>query len=94
MARLFHTPRPNEFDVKPRFWDKEKEEREVRFHRAHVGEDRDHEGDEYISSISKGSFRSNPIEAKWSVSKVKRTSNRRLLALIVLLALALFFLLT
>lgn len=46
MARFFYTPKPRQFDYKPRYYDPEKEAREQR--RRELLGDRPAEGEEYV----------------------------------------------
>lgn len=46
MARFFYTPKPRQFDYKPRYYDPEKEAREQR--RRELLGDRAAEGEEYV----------------------------------------------
>jgi hypothetical protein len=92
MANFFHTPKPRSYNYEPRFWNPEKEKREARERRIKA-ELNVTENGEYKPYIEKGEFKKGLTRGKWTASRQKRRSNTRLLILIGLLAVLVFFIL-
>ncbi|MDA3930277.1 MAG: hypothetical protein PF541_15110 [Prolixibacteraceae bacterium] len=92
MAGFFHTPKPKKFDIKPRYWNPEKEEQEARKRRRNAELGIKEEG-EFAPHINKGEFRKGLSNGKWSAQSQRRKSNTRLLILVVIVAIAIYFML-
>ena len=92
MAKFFHTPKPRKFNIEPRYWDPEKEEREARKRRINAELGIKEKG-EYKPLISKGEFRKGLSNGKWSPSVQRRKTNTRLLIFIVLAAALIWYML-
>jgi hypothetical protein len=91
IGRLFHTPNARKFNITPRYWDPDKEDREDRERRIReelgIPEVRKaDDGRPYRPSI-KGQFRRAQDGFAKSSPKARRASNSRLIALIVILTL-------
>ncbi len=91
MANLFNTPKPKAFKVEPRYWDPEKEKREARDRRIKAEMGKGEEGDSYRPYISPGDFRQGLSKGKWTLRDQRRKSNTRLLILVALISLLLYF---
>jgi len=93
MGSLFNLSKPRQFKIEPRYWDPEKEKREARERRikAEMGI-KDADGI-YRPYIEKGDFRKGFSHGKWSGKKMSRSSNTRLLIIIVLLSITVYFIL-
>lgn len=92
MAKFFHTPKPRKFNLQPRYWDPEKEEREARDRRINAEMGIKEDGD-FKPHISKGDFRKGLSDGKWSVGAQRRKSNNRLVILFVIAAVLLWLML-
>ncbi len=92
IGRFFHTPGTKKFSVTPRFWNPEKEEREERERRIKeelgIFDEKKNDGRPYRPNI-KGQFRSGDNWARSSES-ARRSQNRRLIWIILILALVLY----
>lgn len=92
IGRFFHTPGTKKFSITPRFWDPDKEEREERERRIKeelgIVDEKEEFGKAYRPNI-KGQFRSS---GSWSRSSetARRAQNRRLIWIIMILALVLY----
>jgi len=92
MGGFFHTPKPKKFKIEPRYWDPEKEESEARKRRRNAEMGIKDEGG-YKPYIGKGEFRKGLTKGKWSTKSQRRKSNTRVLVLIALIALLVYFML-
>jgi hypothetical protein len=93
MANFFSTPKPRHFNVTPRYWNPEKEQREMRERRikSELGISDNQDG-KYIPYITPGAFRQGLTRGKWGGTKSQRkSSNTRVLIILAILALLLFF---
>ncbi len=93
MGNLFSTPKPRQFKVTPRYWDPEKEQREMREMRikTELGISDKKEGT-YTPHISPGAFRQGITKGRFGATKShQKQSNTRILIILALLALLLFF---
>ena len=91
IPRFIKLPGHKQFNYSPRYWDPEKEEREVRIRRIKQEMGFDMPSDPNRSTIRRGSFRQATQKTK---VKASRSSNIRLLVILVvlfLLAYLLFF---
>lgn len=91
IPRFIKLPGHKQFNYSPRYWDPEKEEREVRIRRIKQEMGFDMPSDPNRSTIRRGSFRKATQKTK---VKASRSSNIRLLVILVvlfLLAYLLFF---
>lgn len=85
MGNFFYTPKPKKFEIKPRYWNPEKEEREARERRikAELGKE---DGDSTYVPHIKGEFRKGLSKGKWSAgSEQRRRSNVRVLIIIAII---------
>lgn len=92
MGNFFHTPKAKQYNLQPRFWDPEKEEREKRERRRNAEMGAKNEDGSYQPYISRGEFRKGLSQTKWG-SKNQRKSKVRLLILVILLALMVYLIL-
>lgn len=83
MAKFFHTPKPRQYNLKPRYWDPEQEERDTRNRRRNAELGIKEDGD-FKPLISKGEFRKGMTQSKWSAQSQRKKTNTRLLVLIAL----------
>jgi hypothetical protein len=90
MANFFHIPKPKGFNIKPRYWDPEKENRENRERRINAELGIKEEGGGYRPYIGKGAFREGMSKGRWNSNKQRRKSNIRLLIIFLLLLLLLY----
>lgn len=91
IPRFIKLPGHKQFNYSPRYWDPEKEEREVRIRRIKQEMGFDMPSDPNRTTIRRGSFRQATQKTK---VKASRSSNIRLLVILVvlfLLAYLLFF---
>lgn len=92
IGRFFHTPGTKKFNITPRFWDPDKEERDERERRIKeemgIFEEKKDSGKPFRPSI-KGTFRSGDGWARSSES-ARRAQNKRLIWIILILALVLY----
>lgn len=93
MGGFFHIPKAKQFNITPRYWDPEKEEREARYRRSRTEAGVEDDSGEYKPYIPRGEFKRGLSEGKWSVKNQRRKSSTRLLFLIIILALLLFLML-
>jgi len=94
IGRFFHTPGTKQFNFKPRFYDPDKEEREDRERRIkeELGikeEKKVDDGKPYIANI-KGQFRNTDGWQSRSSESARRAQNRRLIWIILILALVMY----
>lgn len=96
IGRFFHTPGTKQFRFKPRFFDPDKEEREDREKRIKgemgIVEEKVDDGKPFISNL-KGQFREGDGWKAKSSSEARRSQNRRLIMLVMILALVFYLLL-
>ena len=92
MAKFFHTPKPRQYDVKPRYWNPEKEDREARNRRINAEMGIKEDG-EFKPHIPKGEFRKGLTKGKWNAQTQRKKSNSRLLLLIALVAAMVWYML-
>jgi len=85
---FFHTPKPRKFYITPRFYDPEKEERELREKRIKmemgINEKKGWESSRKVDYH--GTFRKSKTTGSKTLKEAKIRSNKRLLVLIALLA--------
>lgn len=90
IGRFFHTPGTKKFNITPRFYDPDKEEREERERRIKeelgIFDDKEDDGRPYRPNI-KGSFRMAQQGFSKSSADARRASNTRLIILILILTL-------
>ena len=90
IGRFFHTPAAKKFSITPRWWDPDKEEREDRERRIKeelgIKDETEKNNKPYQQTI-KGSFRQARETLSRSSEDARRSSNRRLIFLILILAL-------
>ena len=94
IGRFFHTPGTKQFNFKPRFYDPDKEEREERERRIkeELGikdEKKIDDGKPYRANI-KGQFRNANGWQSRSSEAARRAQNRRLIWIILILALVMY----
>lgn len=93
MAGFFNAPKPKKFRMEPRFWNPEKEKREARERRIKAELGMKSEDGIYQPYISRGDFKVGFSKGKWSPGSQRRRSNTRLLVLIAILGIVLYFIL-
>ncbi len=91
IGRFFHTPSAKKFNITPRYWDPDKDDREDRERRIReelgIPEERKEDtGRPYRPNI-KGQFRRAQDGFSRSTDHARRASNSRLIVLIVILTL-------
>jgi hypothetical protein len=90
IGRFFHLPSSKKFNITPRFYDPDKEEREERERRIKeemgIFEEKKDDGKPYRPNI-KGQFRTMQSGFSKTSEQARRKSNTRLVVLIVLLTL-------
>ena len=91
LPRFFRIPQHKRFDYQPLYYDEAKEKREERIRsiEREMGVEHEDNGRKYSPSISRGSFSSMYSRRK----KVQRSSNIRLIILVLLLFLITYFIL-
>lgn len=93
IGKFFHTPRAKQFNIPPRYHDPEKEEREDRERRIKeelgIKEERIDDGKPYRPNI-KGQFRHSLGRSSKTAEDAKRSSNTRLIILIIILSLVIY----
>lgn len=96
IGKFFHTPAANGFAFRPRFYDPDKEERDDRVTRIKgemgIVEEKIDDGKPFVSNL-KGQFRDGD---KWMVKSLpgaRKSQNRRLITLVLILALVFYMLL-
>lgn len=96
IGRFFHTPGTRQFGFKPRFFDPDKEERDDREKRIKgemgIVEEKVDDGKPFISNL-KGQFRDGDGWQAKSSPGARRSQNRRLIMLVLILALVFYILL-
>lgn len=92
IGKFFHTPGTKKFGITPRFHDPDKDERDERERRIKeelgIVDEKKNDGKPYRPNI-KGQFRNNGGWARSSES-ARRSQNRRLIWLVVILALVIY----
>lgn len=92
IGNFFHTPGTKKFNITPRFWDPDKEEKEERERRIKeelgIVEEKKDDGKPYCPNI-KGQFRAGGEWAR-SSEAARKSQNRRLIWIILILALVLY----
>lgn len=92
IGRFFHTPGTKKFHITPRYWDPDKEERDERERRIKdelgIVEEKKENNKSFRPNL-KGQFRSGDGWARSSES-ARRAQNRRLIWIILILALVLY----
>lgn len=91
IGKFFYTPATKKFHITPRFYDPDKEEREDREQRIKeelgiTGEKKKDDGRPYRPNV-KGQFRRSQEGFSRSSEKARRSSNTRLIILILILSL-------
>ena len=93
IGKFFHTPSAKKFNITPRFWDPDKEEREEREQRIReelgIPKEKTESSTPYRPNI-KGQFRQAQGGLSRSSEKERRASNTRLIILVVILALIVY----
>jgi hypothetical protein len=96
IGRFFHTPGTRQFGFKPRFFDPDKEERDDREKRIKgemgIVEEKVDDGKPFISNL-KGQFRDGDGWQAKSSPGARKSQNRRLIMLIMILTLVFYLLL-
>jgi hypothetical protein len=90
ISKFFYTPKPKQFNIRPRFYDPDKEEREDRVQRIkdELGIADEKKGDlKNFKTRIKGQFRNEDAWQAKSSEPARRSQNRRLLYLFIILAL-------
>lgn len=93
MASFFHTPKPKSYAPKPRFYDPEKEERDKLISQLKAKHGIKEEDGKKKPMMAHGDFRKGMVGNKFSMSAQRRKSNTRLLVLVILLGLVIYFML-
>jgi len=92
IGRFFHTPGTKRFSITPRFYDPEQEERDERERRIKeelgIVDEKKDDGKPFKTNI-KGQFR-NSAGLSRSSEDARRSQNRRLVWIIIILALVLY----
>jgi hypothetical protein len=91
MARAFDKPKYKTFNITPRYWDPEKEEKQSRERRVKAKLGIEDEDDVYIPNI-KGQFTSKMQERFEAASAAKRTSTVRLFFILTILLIGAYYL--
>ncbi len=93
IGRFFHTPSAKQFNITPRFYDPDKEEREERERRIKeemgIFEEKKDNGKIYRPNI-KGQFRTMQAGHSKTTEKARKSSNTRLIILILILSLVFY----
>lgn len=90
MGKFFDTPKPQPFQIKPRYWDPKKEEREEREKRARAKLGLPDDDGSYIPNI-KGQFKKNRTSKLAYAEAQRRKSTVRLFFILTILMLAAYF---
>lgn len=92
IGRFFHTPGTKKFSITPRFWDPEKEERDERERRIKeelgIVDEKKEDSRPYRPNI-RGQFRAHGGGGR-STEEARRSQNRRLIWIVLILALVLY----
>ncbi|WP_167604942.1 hypothetical protein [Maribellus sediminis] len=92
IGRFFHTPGTKKFSITPRFYDPDKEERDERERRIKeemgIVDEKKDDGKPYRPNV-RGQFRASGGWAR-SGEEARRSQNRRLIWIIIVLALVLY----
>jgi hypothetical protein len=94
MGNFFHTPKPKQFNFRPRFYDPDKEDFELREQRIKeelgISSDRKYDGKSHRDRIL-GSFRNQGRTQSKTSIEARRSQNTRLIFMIIILALIFYF---
>jgi hypothetical protein len=93
MASLFKLSKPRQFNLKPRYWDPVKEERDARARR--IAAEAGMEGEEvtYRPYIGRGDFRKGLSRGKRDVKPNHLSSTIRTMAIVLLLTILIYYIL-
>jgi hypothetical protein len=90
IGRFFHTPRAKQFNIRPRFYDPDKEERDERERRIKeelgIANEKKEDDKNYRPRV-KGQFRNTDGWQSKSSDEARKAQNKRLIYLFVILAL-------
>lgn len=90
IGRFFHTPKTKQFNIRPRFYDPDKEERDERERRIKeelgIAIEKKEIGNNYRPRI-KGQFRNQDGWQSKSSDEARRAQNKRLIWMFIILAL-------
>ncbi len=93
IGRFFHTPNAKQFNITPRFYDPDKEEREERERRIKeemgIFDVKKEDGKPYRPNI-KGQFRAMQAGHSKTTERARKSSNTRLIILILILSLVFY----
>jgi hypothetical protein len=93
MGSFFHTPKPKHFNFRPRFYDPDKEDLEMREQRIKeelgIETGKNYDRTSYRDRI-KGSFRNQGKSQSKTTAEARRTQNTRLIFMIIILALVFY----
>jgi len=93
IGRFFHTPESRKFNINPRFYDPDKEERDERERRIKeelgIFVEKKDDGKPFKPNV-KGQFRRAQGGHSKTTEKARRTSNTRLIILVMILALVFY----
>lgn len=93
IGRFFHTPKAKQFNMKPRFYDPDKEEHEERVRRIKeemgIVDEKPDTGKPFRPNI-KGQFRNTDGWQVKTSDSARRSQNKRLIMLILILALVFY----
>jgi len=94
MGNFFHTPKPKHFSFRPRFYDPDKEDLEMREQRIKeelgIETDKTHDRRSHRDRI-RGSFRNQGRTQSKTSNEARRSQNTRLIFMIIILALGFYF---
>jgi len=94
MGSFFHTPKPKQFNFRPRFYDPEKEDFEQREQRIKeelgIATEKPYDSKSFRDRI-RGSFRNQGRNQSKSSEELRRSQNTRLIFMIIFLALIFYF---
>jgi len=93
MASLFKLSKPRQFNLKPRYWDPVKEERNARTRRIDAELGMEGEEDAYRPYIGRGDFRKGLSRGKRDVKRNHLSSTIRIMAIVLLLTILIYFIL-
>jgi hypothetical protein len=93
MGNFFHTPKPKRFNFRPRFYDPDKEDLELREQRIKeelgIATEKKYDGKSYRDRI-KGQFRNQGRSESKTSASARRSQNTRLIFMIIILALVFY----
>ena len=94
MGSFFHTPKPKQFNFRPRFYDPEKEDFEQREQRIKeelgIATEKPYDSKSFRDRI-RGSFRNQGRNQSKTSEDLRRSQNTRLIFMIIILALIFYF---